>query len=206
MPGKLGGLVTASVDKGRAGGLIYLDLCKGLGTVPHDIWLLHRRKIVFDGETTCWITNYMDGNSEWSVVNDSMSSGDQWCVAFLRDFFLGPVLFKCLWVTWMVGLSAPSASLQLMQAEWCRWHARGTRCHPEGHAQSWEAVLCQPHEVQPRHVQHCAPGSGQSLAQMQAGQRMAWEQPWGEGLQGVGWWKTLHGQQCAFVVQKAEVI
>ena len=34
-----------------------------------------------------------------------------------------------------------------------------------------------------------SPGSGQSQAHRQAEQRMAWEQPWGEGFRSVSWWK-----------------
>jgi len=37
-------------------------------------------------------------------------------------------------------------------------------------------------------LQAPAHGSGQSQAQIQAGHRMDWEQPWGEGLGGIGHW------------------
>lgn len=39
-------------------------------------------------------------------------------------------------------------------------------------------------------MQGLAPGSGQSQVQLQAGQRTDSEQPWGEGLGGVGWWEA----------------
>jgi len=77
------------------------------------------------------------------------------------------------------------------QAEWCSRHARRKVCHPERPGWAWRVIPCQPYEVQGQ-VQSPAPRLEQSQAQIQARQRMAWEQPWGEGFGDVSWWKTQH--------------
>ena len=78
------------------------------------------------------------------------------------------------------------------QAVWYDWHAGGKGPHSEGPRQAGELGLCEPHEVHKGQVQGPARGSGQPQTQVQAGWRVAQEQPWGKGLGGTGGAEAQH--------------
>ena len=89
-----------------------------------------------------------------------------------------------------VGLSAPSASLQ-MTSSWVMWlMCLKEGMPPEGPGQAWEVGPCEPHEVQQGQVQSPAPGLGQPLVSVWAGGWRDWEQLCRKGLGGTGGWKA----------------
>ena len=86
----------ASVDKGKASDVIYLDFCKAFEMVLHHILITKLDKYIFEEWTIQWIQNCLEGCNQRVVVNGAMSWWKLVMSSIPHKPILGPALFNIL--------------------------------------------------------------------------------------------------------------
>ena len=104
---------TALVDKRRATAVIYLDLSKAFDAVQHNTLVSKLQRHGYDGWTTWWITNWLDGHAQRPTVNNSMYKWRPVTRGFPQASVLGLLLFSIFVINMYSETDYTSASLPM---------------------------------------------------------------------------------------------
>jgi len=160
---------TGWVDEGRAMDVVYLDFSKAFDTVSHNILTGKLRKFGLDEWMLRWIENWLNGRTQRVGISGTESSGRPVTSGVLQGQYWAQSRSTSSSMTWMMGQSAPSASL-LMTQSWEEWWIHRQAVLPSSETWTgWKLGREEPDEVQQGQVQGPAPGEEQPDAPVQAG-------------------------------------
>ena len=161
--------------------VVYLDFSKAFDTVSHNILTGKLRKFGLDEWMLRWIENWLNGRTQRVGISGTESSGRPVTSGVLQGQYWAQSRSTSSSMTWMMGQSAPSASL-LMTQSWEEWWIHRQAVLPSSETWTgWKLGREEPDEVQQGQVQGPAPGEEQPDAPVEAWCGPAGEQLCGEG-------------------------
>jgi hypothetical protein len=81
---------------------LFLDFKKAFDTVPHDILLKKLEKLGITGTALNWFASYLSNRTQKVEVNSTLSDSKELNISVFQGTCLGPILFLCFVMIYLV--------------------------------------------------------------------------------------------------------